>query len=344
MKNSILEDRTAYRKNASNLPTNGFKSHAHLFSAILPDDNNLAEAKAFFRGKYLSVSSDVVKFDKPYDGRCVLCQDSSMVLVEPNFTVTGVFDGFGDSGEVLSRFFIDELFREFHAKRSISFKEEDFKSSINLAIEFSSLNAQGFIKKIEGGTTAIVALILNDGTYFLACIGDSAIYKFSKTGLQRLSDNSMVGCMKNESGVLGYSVLPYTQIDLKQYLDNRHLVLEFLSSIGLSGSNPKINFLSGHLEKSEKLILVTDGITKNLSIIIGLLDLVKDASGVSDLQEIIKTKASDRFIGRAVLKAVRERIASSRETSLNDILKSRTDGTVLVPQDDDRTVVVVKKF
>ncbi len=234
------------------------------------------------------------------------CDDAALLLVNEKFTLIGVFDGV--SGEPFAQSASETALRAVKFHLTQNFGKIPNEKIVERAIEEANLAIE------HGATTASIALVFSSGEYYFANIGDSHIYKLNEQGkINRITKDFKAA---NGSGVT-------------EYLHNRYLVGNCLGGLL---KEEEIEIGQGKLKKGEFLLALSDGITDNLFIEVEG-GVISESSGKADLEILIDGIDMPLEIINAIAKAVKHRMTGS-EISDN--------GRILVPKEDDISLVVVK--
>lgn len=232
------------------------------------------------------------------------CDDNALLVVNERFALIGVFDGLSaepfaqqasEKALRAAKFFITQTFDESCDERIVERAIEE----ANYAID-------------RGATTASIALVLPNGEFFFANVGDSHIYKRNTYGkFQRLTKDDR---QANGSGFV-------------EYANSRRVVAHTLG--GLIGI---INIGKGKLEKGEYLFAMSDGILDNLVVEMEG-GTILDASGANDLEIVIGNNSEPKEIAEELSKEIKDRMHDSEK---ND------NGKILIPKEDDASIVILK--
>ncbi len=226
------------------------------------------------------------------------CDDSALLIIRDDYVLIGVFDGV--SGEANASTAsetalktIANYIEKFFTKKSTKELLEEAISEANYAIQ-------------AGGTTASIALILKDGNYFYANLGDSHIYKISKQRVVRLT--------KDDRDASSFA----------NYIKHRMHVTQCIG-----GLLSKIDAGKGKLESGDVLFAITDGVIDNLFIKVEG-GIVTDTSGKQDLERILYEKKDIKAIIEALTEEIKKRMQLKEEV---------IDNGILVPKEDDASIV-----
>jgi serine/threonine protein phosphatase PrpC len=261
------------------------------------------------------------------------CQDSAAVFTCEDFLAAGVFDGYaGLGGTLVSEGVANHLVEVCLEKSKTLAKDLDAKALLldaagRLADDTFPGNLGTFY-----GSTGMVALVLPDGTFSLAAIADSAVYIVGQRSVKR---------MLNYDTVLTHdlSYAPAIGMDLDQYSRCRNYVMNTIERSG--ASNCHVETGTGTLRKGESIVLVSDGITKNLGIIVQKEKsrmVAKDVGGCRDLRRIITGKRYD------IANTIMGEISRRRENNCEKKEQARivvSENELLVLQDDDLSIVTI---
>jgi serine/threonine protein phosphatase PrpC len=252
------------------------------------------------------------------------CQDAALISLEDGHALMGVFDGFMELGDLLPGLVGYKLSNSWKEQKGSMSRAEDLKDLVfraaNSSLSFTS-------PADSGGTTAVVASILPDQRFFVASVGDSAAYYIDPNGnFRRLFSHGKVLFGDEESTSI--------KLDPKAYSQARN----FLSSaIGSYFGKKQIKIEEGVLERGAKLVLVSDGITKNLHLTTDENGNVSKMNDCADLQQIVSGISGVEEIGDTIMNETIKRAVS--KTSSHGI----SPGMVLLPADDDMTVVAFEQ-
>lgn len=230
------------------------------------------------------------------------CDDSVLLVIKPDYALLGVFDGV--SGHAFARLASETALaavREYVARHFN-------KKSSDLLLSEAIQEANFAISK--GGTTACIALVLNDGRFYFAGVGDSHIYRFHRTGVQRLTRE------ERESS------------SLTTYVSTRYVVTQCLG-----GLIHAIDQGHGQLSPGDSLFALTDGFTDNLYMEIDGSRIV-DTSGRSDIAQLLTLSRSLKDGVQAFASEIKRRMQLEKESIRN--------GEIMFPKEDDAALVILK--
>ncbi len=232
------------------------------------------------------------------------CDDAALLLANEKFALIGIFDGVGS--EPFAQYASETVLRTVKFFVTQNFGKIDNEILLERAIE----EANFVINK--GATTSSVALVLRDGRYFFANVGDSHIYYVSVQG-------KVTRITKDEKEANGSSFITY--------INSRYIV-----NNSLGGLIKNINTGKGKLKTSDYLLIASDGILDNLFITVDG-GVIIDSSGSTDLEEIIIGKEKADEIVKTITNKVKERMESNEKLE---------EGKILIPKEDDISIVVLK--
>jgi len=306
-----------------NLPPDGKST-----LAVLPNERT-KESGFSVSNKWSSVAALVRKGIKREE-----CQDTAAVFTCEDFLVAGVFDGYaGLGGTIVSDSMANHMIEICLEQGKRLAGNPDAKALLVNAA--GRLADDTFPPELTGGfwgSTGMVALVLPDGTFSLAAIADSAVYVVGQRSVKR---------MLNYDTVLTHdlSYAPAIGMDLDQYSRCRNYVMNTIERSG--ASNCHVETGTGTLRKGESIVLVSDGITKNLGIIVQKEKsrmVAKDVGGCRDLRRIIAGKRYGLAIAIAnEISARTEKCTVKGESARVTVSKNE----VLAIQDDDISVVSI---
>jgi len=246
------------------------------------------------------------------------CQDSAMVLVSESLMAAGVFDGWGKAGTLLSETAPDLVIELLAANPNANFPLESVSKTISrLPLPPPPM--------ADGGCTAAFASVIKDGGTTLDGVSDAAIF-----GIRR---NKIKRHLKYYLDRHGEDVNRKT---VAEYLRERHYVR---NTIEFGTPEPaKIESDGTIMDPGNSLILVTDGVTKSLTIRFDPESgKVTDNSGIGDLSRILRgSRTSDEMVA-AVIGAIDDRLCRPKRK-----WKYGKDAA-LHPEDDDIAVIAIKR-
>jgi len=170
-------------------------------------------------------------------------------------TLLVVADGLGGAhgGEVASRSVVETLVqaladRELPADRT---PRQALREAIELANEALRRQAQDDPSLAEFGTTVTAALVLG-GDVWLAHVGDSRAYHWSRGHLEQVTRDHTMAQRLREEGLVGKT----------QRVPSWESVL--WNALGPSGEEPQIEERHLRLEPGARLLLCSDGLTRHI--------------------------------------------------------------------------------
>ncbi|MFH1393285.1 MAG: PP2C family serine/threonine-protein phosphatase [Candidatus Micrarchaeota archaeon] len=347
---------------------------------MLPKDPS-THSLAHLRAGDVSIYSEVVmgRLKKNHIDRAMrVCQDATLIISDEGHHLIALFDGFGPFGSTIPKVMcesIHSLWQESgkgieSQEGALEFLLEASRRAINPMVEKVLSGQRNALREWEellaeirkddpeatpppkpmvpepremeefkGGTTAIMAAVRPDGRYFIASAGDSAGYDAAADGkVRRLLDYES---MWHDDG-LGNGRLELSALSLRSYASLRNVVD---SSIGANDCDVpamrKIETAEGMLGKGGMLILVSDGITKNLWIVLDSEGWIHDVSGEPDIRKMLAAFQDAEGLGMELMGLVRARMNLVKDGAYLN-LPSR-DSRALIPADDDASVLVLKK-
>jgi|GEM_PF-1445091 len=296
--------------------------------AVLPEER-AKEAGFSVSNKWISAAALVRKGIKREE-----CQDSAAIFAGEGFLAAGVFDGHGGpSGTFVSDSVANHLIDVCLEQGKLLAKNPNAKALLLDAANRlgDSTFPPGLGTGSCGGSTGMVALVLPDGRFSIAAIADSAVYLIGQRGVRRL--------LKYDTVHAWNSVEPVTGMDFDVYVRCRNIVDKTIDASGAGES--RVESGSGRLGRGESLVLVSDGITKNLGIVVkadGSEKDVRDVSGCRDLRRIISGKRGG--LANAIAKEICGRTEKNCAKKA-DVRIVVSENEVLALQDDDVSVVSI---
>jgi len=266
----------------------------------------------------LSILANEINEAKPEDKRCIKkacayvkksrfhqCDDSALLIIKEKYVLLGVFDGVsGEANASTASETALKTIAEYIEKNFKTKKSEDFEGLLQNAVEDANLKIN------KGGTTATIVLILEDGSYFYANVGDSHVYVFNNGNVIRLTKDD-----RDSSS---------TAI----YFAARMVITQ---SLGYLIKN--IDVGKGKLSKGNMIFTVTDGIIDNLFVKIEGGILI-DTSGKEDLEEMLKEcKSTEEFV-KMLSEEVKKRMQLKEQIAI--------DGKAFVPKEDDAAIAILQ--
>lgn len=229
------------------------------------------------------------------------CDDSALLVIGDSYILIGVFDGV--SGQPNASTASETALITIANYIEKNFKKKKPEELLENAISEANYAVQA------GGTTASIALILNNGDYFYANIGDSHIYKMSNSKVTRLT--------KDDRDSSSFA----------SYIKSRYYVGECIGSLITSIDKGK-----GKLEKDDAIFAISDGIVDNLFVKIEG-GIVTDTSGKQDLEFIFKDKKDIKSMVESLAEEIKKRMQLKEEV---------IDRGILVPKEDDAAIVIFR--
>ncbi len=234
-----------------------------------------------------------------------VCGDSAFVHVDDSKVVAAVLDGVSgeegaDHASSVAAVAIVNYLRGIAAPDKDDIQDAFVKAHINLSF---------------GLTTVVLAVIMKDGRFLCGSVGDSMAYSLDTKGTVRLE---LPGAR-----VVG----PGTPI--LRFLMYRNVVP---AALGMQGGM-EILFKQGELRQGDSILLMSDGVTDNLTIYVED-GVVKDCGGAKDLALMVEG-AKDT---RSVVRRIRDEVVKRMEERY-DI---RDPDRVLVAKKDDVALIGIR--
>lgn len=271
----------------------------------------------------LSILASEINEAKPEDKKCIKkacayvkksrfhqCDDSALLVIKEKYALLGVFDGVsGEANASTASETALKTIAEYIEKNFKIKKSEDLENLLQNAVEDANLSIN------KGGTTATVVLILEDGSYFYANVGDSHVYKF--TNNNNRTENKITRLTKDDRDTSSTAI----------YFAARMVITQ---SLGYLIKN--IDVGKGKLSKGDFIFAISDGIIDNLFVKIDGGILI-DTSGKEDLEEMLnECKSTEEFV-KVLSEEVKKRMQLKDQVAM--------DGKVFVPKEDDASIAVL---
>ncbi|MFH0737314.1 MAG: hypothetical protein V1827_01545 [Candidatus Micrarchaeota archaeon] len=247
------------------------------------------------------------------------CQDAAFVFIKGPEVTAGVFDGYMANGTYVSETIADLLVGLCSRGCPLPFEEAGKRiGSLRHPPDISG----------HGGSTAVFANVVEDGGFYVNGISDSAAYRIKKKEIERM--------FRYESDCNGN---PLRGTDAEFFFRQRSYVRHTVTVYGIEQEHVESD--GGLLNRGDSLLLVSDGVTKNLTVRVDPETMkIEDSSGAGDLARILRGASSATQMVSAVLKAIDRRIASHK---IGARFRRCNKDTVILPEDDDVTIVAIKR-
>ncbi len=264
------------------------------------------------------------------------CQDSVLVAVRENSIVLGVFDGYRKAGTVLSEAIVDSILALTDEEHLWDCAGAYVTLCMGISRMRQSLPALSEDMR-KGGITAIVAVLHSDGIYSAASVSDSALYHVRPHEVWRQFNFRTLTDGKH---------ITESEISLDRYREKRHKVR---NTIRYDRSTEAIEELrDAELRPGQKLILASDGLTKQLGLKIWAPDnRVIDNSGSEDLRRIIQGKETAEDMTKSILRTINQRMRTEQSGGPYDAegrpYSKGAEGIaeVRIPDGDDVGIVII---
>lgn len=315
---------------------------------MLPDDP-VKDSSFSCSSRHTSISAQVSKAKGRDRG-----QDVAMVIAEGEQNVVGVFDGYGELGddipvelafsmcklwslrsdtvntsEAAKAFFHDSAMLTSRKLMEIYQVEEEAPENP----ETTPIDSPYIKNRPYGGTTAILVFMFPGGRFVVSGVGDSACYVVRPDGeIARMFTHNTIA----SRDWTGEDSLHRIAMGAKEYATRRNILTHSVTLGGVS----TVEIDEGKLEKGGMLILASDGITKNLTVMTDENGNVRETSGCEDIGKIVSGKKGAEAAD-AIMKTVRERISYP---SGKEKLVQMPDNRVLLPAADDTSLIVVQRI
>ena len=230
------------------------------------------------------------------------CHDSALLTIRENYVLLGVFDGV--SGAPYARLASERALQAVRSYVEKNFSNKPLEELLEAALQEANYALT------QGATTATTALILNNGEYYYANVGDSHLYMACGREVKRLTRED-----RDSSS-------------LTTYLADRMVVTRALGCL-LHGMEKG----HGRLARGDFLFALTDGFIDNLYIETEG-GRVLDTSGKKDLEHL--------FSKRKTLEEMIQVIGQEIKKRMQHPMESVHYGSVLVPKEDDAAMAILK--
>lgn len=333
-------------KNAMRFFTRG-PTHEGLATRAIPEDP-AAPAELHFCSSWLESHACTSRSGKKGES-----QDFAFISHAGGSVLAGVLDGFGSMGSFMPKELYRHVLKQWAAHGCRADSSAKVLSLLNNAATLAAgPSLRSMLKRFGlkpgnenfeslfrlcshtgGGTTAAIVSVFHDGRYFAAGLGDSACYVFGGGGAAecKIPHGSLYeGICEGMSSECQLS-LRHSHGDRALYLQIRNLVPSWA---GLKGAEGEAHTAEGTLTPDSMLVLVSDGITKNLEILLDGNGNLSDSKGCEDLRQIVLSGCEDSIPAGLI----RE---SKARAMLGTKLVERGGGRVLLPADDDMTALVI---
>ena len=262
------------------------------------------------------------------------CQDRVLIVEHDKFKLLGVFDGHGPVGVFFSQTLASRFGEECMEKPEVALANlVDTIRSIALGFDYIASRWPGGMKISDymgSGTTATLALILPDGSFDLVSVGDSPAYRLDKTPeyfFEPTISNTVAGLLIGSK-----------DLDPLTYRGVRNVLTDTVEFSGIRGL---VDEHFGVLSTGEILILASDGLSKNLSLPVDGKGKLVSLNGIEDLERFVFGCVDAKAIGELLVPTILKRMTLNFPPyGYRKVIRS---GRVLLPSDDDLSVVILKK-
>ncbi|MFH0737911.1 MAG: hypothetical protein V1827_04765 [Candidatus Micrarchaeota archaeon] len=253
-------------------------------------------------------------------------QDAAIWFSSRKMDLVGVLDGFGNQGTFLSEAVADGIIEALAFSAVNDILSADVRGFLISSVFYT---LESFTPPPDpegkGGTTAAIAMVAPDGSFSAAGIGDSAIYHLFRRGVGRLFSSHRFDALQN----------PITGTPVIQYFYDRNVLQSAINFDGISTRS--IDVATGVLAPGECLLLVSDGITKSLSVSYDPESAcVRDSSGCRDLKSILKGERDPKRVVEKLQGEVESRI---EEASKAGSIRLMGKNEALLAVDDDISLI-----
>lgn len=192
--------------------------------------------------------TDVGNVRKLNEDYCGYCENE-------DYSIYIMADGMGghSAGEIASRLAVEKTLE--YIKSNI-YREEDFKQLMQEAIGYSNNEIYNLSKKqdcLNGMGTTITACLITKNIAIVAHVGDSTCYLVNNEGITKITkDHSLVQQLIDEGSITENQALHHP---------NKNIITRAVGT----GKNIEVDTYEVQLDKSDIIILCTDGLTNEVT-------------------------------------------------------------------------------
>ncbi len=233
------------------------------------------------------------------------CGDSAFIYSDANKVIVGVFDGVSGAAHAASasskaaRAVLDHLKTVERANKK---DLQDALLKANLAID-------------RGYTTASIMLVMKNGSFAVAVLGDSPVYGIDYKGDVTL-EMPMGRVVKDNDSIVKF-------FHFRNYV---------VGALGPTKQTVEARIAKGKLKKGEVVLIASDGLSDNLFLLISE-GYVIDSSGTQDLKALIGTEREPGKIVSLLAKEIAKRIGAGRVEKQDSIM---------IPKQDDLAIAAFR--
>ncbi|MDO8553585.1 MAG: SpoIIE family protein phosphatase [Candidatus Micrarchaeota archaeon] len=305
----------------------------HLGGFLLPSDRSKDSASyTFEQGKF-----SVFMMNIPSGIRERRYQDSAFVSIRERHVLLGVCDGLGEHGQLFSdlvaRKFLDPQLKtktKFPLKNPAAVAESLTSMVMNVS---AMINNE--LPNLNDGTTVTLAVVIENGEYFIAKVGDSEPYIINSDGVVRKAftgPNFIIVPELRFRSPIG--------MNLDDYIKYRAVVDAIISSTEPRLRTEQVKITGGKLGSGEILALTTDGVTKNLRIKVKDEKIV-DSDECPDFSRLVKDLLVATPIDIAGAQLIHSIQTRARLNTINYEPTNFGNANVFASEDDDISLAMI---
>ena len=232
----------------------------------------IGQMPAMHRQQWNDIKVEGLSRPNTYDG---VNRDRIGMLVCENYMAAAIADGNLRDGALVADRIVKETLRKlFHHYQKIP-NEAELKTALmiawyNIVNDFSTT-------AWNGGTTLSVVVVSKNGEFRAAQVGDSPIYLIEKEIPDRLGSEETIFVGKTRERAKG--------LDYRTYFENDH---QMTSCILIEDVVDKwVETTSGIIRKGDQILIVSDGLTKNMPVIVDPSGLITDSTRCLEIYEAV---------------------------------------------------------
>jgi len=235
-----------------------------------------------------------------------ICKDTGIICISDNVAMAGVFDGFGNGGEVISNDLGKRLLRLAQTRTPWLENSLDSKTVLRMAISFC-INS-GIFNFCECGSTATMLLLHADGRFSCSQLGDSPAYGIGKYVDHVFDPNIVV--MPTKEGMV-HRALAEVRLSPDEYFMARNVLLSS-HAVTKEYDGHNIRTRNGRLAEGSLLMLASDCLPKNLFFETDSNGFVRNTGGCRDMDKIVADGRTMGILpGEALVSTVQRRILAT---------------------------------